>query len=85
MALNAAILGAGFIGQNFIRLALQSDDCLRVLDHKKCPNEFEGRLTWITGDLGDEDAIKNVLKNTDIVYHFISSTVPGDSVDEGGS
>lgn len=84
MALNAAILGAGFIGQNFIRLALQSGDSLRVLDHKECPKEFEGRLTWIKGDLGDEKAIKNVLKNTEVVYHFISSTVPGDSADEGG-
>ena len=58
MAINAAVLGAGFIGQNFIRLALQSGDILRVLDHKECPKEFEGRLTWIKGDLGDENAVR---------------------------
>lgn len=84
MALNAAILGAGFIGQNFMRLALQSGDSLRVLDHKVCPKEFEGRLIWIKGDLSDENALRNVLQHAEVVYHFISSTVPGDTADEGG-
>lgn len=84
MALNAAILGAGFIGQNFIRLALRSGDSLRVLDHKECPGEFEGRLTWITGDLGDENAVRHALRHVEVVYHFISSTVPGDITDESG-
>lgn len=84
MALNAAILGAGFIGQNFIRLALRSGDSLRVLDHKECPREFEGRLTWVTGDLGDENAVRHALQHVEVVYHFISSTVPGDITDESG-
>lgn len=84
MALNAAILGAGFIGQNFIRLALRSGDSLRVLDHRECPGEFEGRLTWITGDLGDENAVRHALRHVEVVYHFISSTVPGDITDESG-
>lgn len=82
MALNAAILGAGFIGQSFIRLGLQSGDNLRVLDHKECPVEFEGGLTWIKGDLSDESAVRCALQGVDVVYHFISSTVPGDVTDE---
>lgn len=84
MALNAAILGAGFIGQNFIRLALRSGDNLRVLDHNECPREFAGRLTWIKGDQGDDSAVRNVLQHVEVVYHFISSTVPGDITDESG-
>ncbi len=84
MPLNTAVLGAGFIGQNFIRLALNSGNSLRVLDHKDCPKEFYGKLTWIRGDLSDEDSVRNVLKGVDVVYHFISSTVPGDITDESG-
>jgi UDP-glucose 4-epimerase len=84
MALNAAILGAGFIGRNFLRRVLGTGGNLYVLDHKECPAEFEGRLTWIKGDLSDEKAVSAVLQNADVVYHFISSTVPGDVTDEGG-
>lgn len=82
--LNAAILGAGFIGRNFIKLALQHGYSLRVLDHKGCPAEFEGRLTWIKGDFSSEEAIRKVLQNCEVVFHFISSTVPGDVADESG-
>lgn len=84
MTINAAILGAGFIGQNFIRLALQSGDRLRVLDHKECPKELEGKLDWIRGDLSDENAVRRALQHVEVVYHFISSTVPGDITDESG-
>lgn len=82
MALNAAILGAGFIGQNFLRSGLQSGGAFRVLDHKECPPEFASNLTWIKGDLSDENAVRCVLKNVNVVYHFISSTVPGDATEE---
>ena len=84
MTLNAAILGAGFIGQNFIKSALQRGYTLRVLDHKSCPAEFSGKLTWIQGDFSSEEAIRKSLKNCGVVFHFISSTVPGDVADEGG-
>ena len=80
--MKAAILGAGFIGCDFIRLALRSGDDLWVLDHKECPLEFTGKLTWISGDLGDENAVRRALRDAEIVYHFISSTVPGDITDE---
>ncbi|CAL61311.1 putative UDP-glucose-4-epimerase [Herminiimonas arsenicoxydans] len=82
--LNAAILGAGFIGQSFIEFALEHGYNLRVLDHKSCPAEFDGRLTWVQGNLSSEEAVRKVLQKSDIVFHFISSTVPGDVADEGG-
>lgn len=84
MAVSFAILGAGFIGQNFIRFALKSGVTLRVLDHKECPQEFEGKLIWKRGDLADEGAVSDVLRDVEVVYHFISSTVPGDITDESG-
>ncbi|WP_096697340.1 NAD-dependent epimerase/dehydratase family protein [Polaromonas sp. AER18D-145] len=83
MPLNAAVLGAGFIGLNFIRFALRYGYNLRVLDHKACPAEFEGRLLWVKGDLGDTEAVWKTLDGIEIVFHFVSSTVPGDVTDEG--
>lgn len=83
MMMKAAILGAGFIGRNFIRLALRQGYQLRVLDHKGCPAEFEGRLTWIKGEFGSEEAVRKTLQDCKVVFHFISSTVPGDVADEG--
>lgn len=84
MALNAAVLGAGFIGQNFIRRALRRGYNLRVLDHKSCPQEFENRLAWVKGDFTDKDTLRKTVHGVEVVFHFISSTVPGDMVDEGG-
>jgi UDP-glucose 4-epimerase len=82
MKAKTAILGAGFIGRNYILRALESGAILSVLDHKDCPREFEGRLTWIKGDFSDERVLRNLLRDVEVVFHFISSTVPGDVVDE---
>jgi UDP-glucose 4-epimerase len=76
-------LGAGFIGQNFLRRALSRGHVLSVLDHKSCPPEFEGKLTWHQGDFSSEEALEHCLQGTEVVFHFVSSTVPGDTVDEG--
>lgn len=84
MALIAAVLGAGFIGQNFIRRALRHGYSLRVLDHKNCPQEFENKLTWVKGDFSNQDTVRKTVRGAEVVFHFISSTVPGDMVDEGG-
>jgi len=82
MKAKTAILGAGFIGRNYILRALESGEILSVLDHKDCPTEFEGKLTWIKGDFNDEKVLRNLLRDVEVVFHFISSTVPGDVVDE---
>lgn len=76
------ILGAGFIGRNFISRILDSGLEVRVLDHKVCPDEFKGRLVWIQGDLADADVVGQAVQNAEVVYHFVSSTVPGDLSDE---
>lgn len=77
----AAVLGAGFIGMNFVRYALTHGYAVSVLDHKAMPAEFAGRLNWLQGDLAREADVACALEGTDTVFHFISSTVPGDQVD----
>lgn len=76
-----AVLGAGFIGLNFVRYAVKAGHCLRVLDHKSCPDDLKEGVTWIRGDLGNPENLANVLTGVDTVFHFVSSTVPGDQVD----
>ena len=82
MALDAVVLGCGFIGLNFIEFALQRGYKLRVLDHNDCPKKLENKLIWVKGDLSNELAVRKLLSGADLVFHFISSTVPGDVVDE---
>ncbi|WP_151448094.1 NAD-dependent epimerase/dehydratase family protein [Lacisediminimonas profundi] len=80
MTIKAAILGAGFIGMNFLRHALDLGGVLHVLDHNPPPPDLQGKLRWTIGDLGDEQQVAQVLDGADTVFHFISSTVPGDQV-----
>lgn len=82
MALRAAILGAGFIGRNFVRHALGQGYVISVLDHNECPPEWQGQLDWHVGDLSREADVAAALHGVDTVFHFVSSTVPGDLVDE---
>lgn len=84
MSLCATVLGAGFIGKHFLRYALLQGYTLRVLDHNACPEEFSGNLLWIKGDLSQEDKLSQALEGAHTVFHFISSTVPGDMIDESG-
>ncbi len=41
-----------------------------------------GKVKWIQGDYFSEDILISAIKNSEIVFHFISTTVPGDEVDE---
>mgnify|MGYP000281752095 CR=1 FL=1 len=78
-----AVLGAGFIGLNFIYEAESQGYSVAVLDHKVCPPDLVGRVRWIQGDLSQEQSVTQVVADSEVVFHFISSTVPGDLVDEG--
>jgi UDP-glucose 4-epimerase len=83
MTKKIAVLGAGFIGKNFIRDSIVLGNNIQVLDHKDCPKEFLGKVIWVKGDLNNNASVCDVLNGAEVVYHFISSTVPGDVVDEG--
>ncbi len=74
------ILGAGFIGMSFIRKSLQFPARVVVLDRKPIPSDLVGKVSWITGDFRDLTALSRALKDVDTVFHFISSTVPGDQM-----
>lgn len=73
-----AVIGAGFIGRNLLRRLLLEGHEVRVLDRNTMPLEFSGSVTWVRGDFHSPDALQRVLGGVDVVYHLVSSTVPGD-------
>ena len=73
-----AVVGAGFIGKHLIRTFLALGCELRVLDRNPCPSEFASFLVWVRADYRDRSALCQVIVNADVVYHLVSSTVPGD-------
>jgi UDP-glucose 4-epimerase len=73
-----AIIGAGFIGKHLIRTLLHAGHVLSILDRNVCPAEFSGLLTWSQGDFHDQAKLSETLAGTEIAYHLVSSTVPGD-------
>lgn len=73
-----AVIGAGFIGKHLIRTLLNAGHVLRVLDRHVCPAEFAELLTWNRGDFHDSAKLDATLAGAEIVYHLVSSTVPGD-------
>ncbi|MBU3585132.1 NAD-dependent epimerase/dehydratase family protein [Polynucleobacter sp. AM-26B4] len=77
-----SILGAGFIGLNFIRSPSSKEFDITVLDSNPCPIDLIGKVNWIQGDFFSQDKLLAAIKNSETIFHFISTTVPGDEVDE---
>lgn len=72
------MLGAGFIGREVIRNLLFKSKTVRVLDRNSCPSEFLGNIKWFKGVFSDKRALRDTLDGVSVVYHLVSSTVPGD-------
>jgi dTDP-glucose 4,6-dehydratase len=74
--------GAGFIGSNFVRHALEhSDDHITVFDaltyagsRANLPEDVEGRFEFVHGDIGDRDAVAAALPGHDAVVHFAAES-----------
>jgi len=75
---NALVCGVGFIGMALVRSLLARGMSVSVLDHKPCPATLTERLRWFQGDFSDEKLLADALTGTDVAYHLVSSTVPGD-------
>jgi UDP-glucose 4-epimerase len=76
------IIGAGFIGLNFIRSQLSSNIKISVLDRKRCPDDLKGKVNWIIGDFYSDINLNHIIKDIDIVFYFISNTTPRDTFNQ---
>ncbi|EKD45974.1 MAG: hypothetical protein ACD_69C00063G0002 [uncultured bacterium] len=82
MSNNISILGAGFIGLNLVNYYLSLKGYkVRVLDRNPKPKEMSEEVEWIQGNLGVYEDIVKAISGSQIVFHLISNTVPGDMVD----
>jgi UDP-glucose 4-epimerase len=74
--------GAGFIGQYLIRLLLNTERDLIVIDlNKTPPHSFLNHVEYICGDYGNSDLLKQILKNVDEIILLAHTTVPQTSYD----
>lgn len=78
IAKNILVLGAGFIGQAVISKLIFSGHNIIVIDRHPCRAEFIGQVRWICSDYRSEANFSEILASVDIVYYFISTSVPGD-------
>ncbi len=79
--MNVAIFGLGFIGKNLLDSLLKEDCGISVLSRHKCPSCYEDTpVKWIQGDFNNLNNVDKTLKGVNIVYHLISTSVPGDAV-----
>jgi dTDP-glucose 4,6-dehydratase len=90
--------GAGFIGSNFVRMALTNQlpiddiETLTVLDALTYAGDEENlsliakdaRYHFVKGDIRDETLVDELMKNHDVVAHFAAESHVDRSI-EGGS
>ncbi len=90
--------GAGFIGSNFVRMALTNQlpinniETLTVLDALTYAGDEENlsliandaRYRFVKGDIRDEALVDELMKNYDVVAHFAAESHVDRSI-EGGS
>jgi dTDP-glucose 4,6-dehydratase len=78
--------GCGFIGSNFVRHILESDPVVFVVNLDAltyCGNpenlldvegRFRGRYRFIHGDIRDRSAVREAMKDCDVVVHFAAES-----------
>ncbi len=75
--------GCGFIGSHLVDELLSQGHIIRVFDRSyelfRSPLE---KVEYVIGDFGNRGLVSSALKDIDIVFHLISTTVPKTSNDD---
>lgn len=75
--------GGGFIGTHLARRLLGKGHSIRVYD--RTPNRFAGTpegAEYVEGELGNHGLIRSAVEGMEVVYHFVSTTLPKTSNDD---
>ena len=84
--------GAGFIGSNFVRMAVKKGRDVVVLDKLTYAGNLEnlrdlldaGRIQFLKGDVCDPASVSEAIRGADAVVHFAAETHVDRSVMEAG-
>lgn len=75
--------GCGFIGSHLVERLLDGGHAVRVYD--RSPNRFIGvpdGVEFLEGELGNHGLIRAAVEGMEVVYHFVSTTLPKTSNDD---
>ena len=75
--------GNGFIGGHLVRRLVESGESVRVYD--RSPDKFRTSITgveYVEGELGNHGLIREAVSGMEVVYHFVSTTLPKTSNDD---
>lgn len=76
--------GSGFIGKNLCRALIKKGSIVRCLtlnaplDDCVLKDAWQ-KIEWIYGNFSDNELVKKSLRNIDIVFHLICTTLPASS------
>ncbi len=77
--------GGGFIGSHICDRLLKDGQEVRVFERQGCPRRnllhLDSDIEWIEGDFTDPACLRKAVKGIDVIFHLISTTVPGNSND----
>jgi dTDP-glucose 4,6-dehydratase len=83
--------GAGFIGCNFVHQMIEKQDHDLVIFDKltyaanpKYLDDVKDKIEFVKGDIGDFEAVKNVMKDCDMVVNFAAETHVDRSIEDPG-
>src|SRR5947209_17564473 len=75
--------GSGFIGSHLVDRLLAEGGMVRVLDRVPVDLRVDWshnrQLEYFTGDFVDHSMIDEAVKNVDVAYHLVSTTIPATS------
>lgn len=75
--------GNGFLGTHLAGRLLENDHSIRIYD--RSPNKFRTlprSVEYVEGELGNHGLIREALEDVEVVYHFVSTTLPKTSNDD---
>lgn len=75
--------GCGFIGSHLVGRLAEGGHAVRVYD--RSPNRFAGvpeGAEFVEGELGNHGLIREAVESMEVVYHFVSTTLPKTSNDD---
>ena len=76
--------GGGFLGKNLCLTLANAGSAVIGFDRVSCPQELEGVVKWKTGDFANVRDYADEVESADVIFHLVSSTVPGTSNNDIG-